>query len=117
MSRRTFRRVTFPLKLLKQRRISLDICLYFKKSLENDEFPNCLKLANIIPVFKKGARTSKNNFYRPVSILPVLSKIFEKFLSRQPSEFFDNMLLKFQYGFRKCYETQHYLLLMLDIWK
>ena len=55
------------------------ICFYFKKSLENGKFPNCLKFANIIPVFKTGARTSKNN-YRPVSILPVFSKIFERLL-------------------------------------
>ena len=57
------------------------ICFYFNKSLENGKFPNCLKLANITPVFKKGARTSKIN-YRPVSILPVFSKIFERLLSR-----------------------------------
>ena len=92
------------------------ICFYFNKSLENGKFPNCLKLANITPVFKKGVRTSKNN-YRPVSILPVFSKIFERLLSRQLLEFFDNILSKFQCGFRKGYGTQHCLLLMLEIWK
>ena len=83
------------------------ICFYFNKASENDKFPNCLKLANITPVFKYGPRTSKNN-YRPVSILPVFSKIFERFLSRQLSEFFDNILSIFQCGFRKDYGTQHY---------
>ena len=37
------------------------ICFYFNKSLENGKFLNCLKLANITTVFKKGACTSKNN--------------------------------------------------------
>ena len=37
------------------------ICFYFNKLLENAKFPNCLKLANITPVFKRGAFTSKNN--------------------------------------------------------
>ena len=92
------------------------ICFYFKKSLENGKFPNCLKLANITPVFKKGTRASKND-YRPVSILPVFSKMFERLLSRQLSEFFDNILSKFQCGFRKGNGTQHCLLLMLEIWK
>ena len=92
------------------------ICFYFNKSLQNGKFPNCLKLANITLVFKKGARTSKNN-YRPVSILPVFSKIFERLLSRQLLKFFDNTLSKFQCGFRKGYGTQHCLLLMLEIWK
>ena len=89
---------------------------FFNKSLENGKFPNCLKLANITPVFKKVARTSKNN-YIPVSILPAFSKVFERLLSRQLSEFFDNILSKFQCGFRKGYGTQHCLLLMLEIWK
>ena len=92
------------------------ICFYFNKSLENGKFPNCLKLANIIPVFRKGARTSKNN-HRPVSILPVFSKIFERLLSRQLLEFFDDILSKFLFDFRKGYGTQHCLLLMLEIWK
>ena len=92
------------------------ICFYFNKSLENGKFPNCLKLANIIPVFRKGARTSKNN-HRPVSILPVFSKIFERLLSRQLLEFFDNILYKCECGFRKAYETQHCLLRMLEIRK
>ena len=67
-------------------------------------------------VFKKGARTSKNN-YRPVSILPVFSKIFERLLRRHLLEFFDNILSKFQCGFRKGCGTQHCLLLMFEIWK
>ena len=46
---------------------------------------------NITLVFKKGARTSKYN-YRPVSILPVSSKILERLLSRQLLEFFDKIL-------------------------
>ena len=53
----------------------------------------------------------------PISILPVFSKTFERLLSRQLLEFFDNILYKFQSGFRKGYETQHCLLLMLEIRK
>ena len=108
MSQRPFRRVTFRLKLLRQMRISLQKeFVFFNKSLENGKFPNCLKLANITPVFKPGVRISQNN-YTPTSILPVFSKIFERFLSRQLSEFFDNILSLFQCGFRKDYGTQHY---------
>ena len=107
-----------PIKVVKANKnfFAETIYFYFNKALENGKLPNYLKLANITPVFKKGPRTSKNND-RPVSILPVFSKIFERLLSRQLSEFFDNILSKFQYGFRKCYGTQHCLLLMLEIWK
>lgn len=43
---------------------------YFNESLDKGKVPNCLKLVNITPIFKKGVRTSKNN-YKAVSILPV----------------------------------------------
>ena len=86
------------------------ICFYFNKALENGKFPNCLKLANITPAFKKGSCTSKNN-YRPVSILPV----FQRYLRGYLVENFQSS--KFQCGFGKGYGTQHWLLLMLEIWK
>ena len=92
------------------------ICKYFNESFEKIKFPDCLKLANVTPVFKKGARTSKNN-YRPVSILPVLSKLFERLIKKQLSEFFYSILSKFQCGFRKSYGAQHCLLMMLETWK
>ena len=115
---KAIRQSDIPFKIIKANEnfFAEAICFYFNKSLENSKFPNCLKLANITTVFKKGARTSKNN-YRPVSILHVFSKIFERLLSRQLSEFFDNILSKFQSGFRKGYGTQHCLLLMLEIWE
>ena len=75
-----------------------------------------MKLANVTPVFKKATRTSKNNF-RPVSILPILSKLFERLISKQLSEFFESMLSKFQCGFRKGCGAQHCLLIMLETWK
>ena len=71
-------------------------------------------IANVTPIFKKRARTSKNN-YRPVRILPILSKLFERLISKQFSEFFESILSKFQCGFRKGYGAQ--LLMMLETWK
>ena len=92
------------------------ICKCFNESLEKSKFPDYLKLANVTPVFKKGARTSKNN-YRPVSILPILSKLFERLISKQLSEFFECVLSKFKCGFRKGYSVQHCLLMMLETWR
>ena len=105
-----------PVKIIKANEDFFAICFYFNKVLEDGKFPNCLKLANIKPVFKKSLRTSKNN-YRPVSIPSVISKIFERLLSKQLSGLFDNILSKFQCGFRKGYETQHCFLLMFEIGK
>ena len=107
-----------PVKLIKKINdpFAEIICKYFNESLEKSKFPDCLKLANVTPVFKKCARTSKNN-YRPVSTLLILSKLFETLISKQLSEFFEIILSKFQYGFRKSYAAQHCLLMMLETWK
>ena len=74
------------------------------------------KKANITSVFKKGDRNSKDN-YMPVSILPNISKIFERCIFRQLYSFMFEFLSKYQCGFRKGYSTQHCLLAMLEKWK
>ena len=55
--------------------------------------------------------------YKPVSILPNLSKIFEKLMFKEISQFFDKIFSKYQCGFRKGFSTQQRLLAMLEKWK
>ena len=52
--------------------------------------------------------------YRPVSILPSLSKIFERCMYDQLKDYFDKLLSKYQCGFRKGFSTQHSLLVMRE---
>ena len=75
-----------------------------------------MKLANIIPVFKKDDRTDKYNC-RPISILPNLSKVFERCIYNQLSAYFDWILSKQQCGFRKDFNAQHSLLKLLEKWR
>ena len=79
-------------------------------------FPNSLKLADVTPIHKKGMKELKED-YRSVSILPTLSKIFERIMFVQISASFDNVFSKYQCGFRKGYSTQHCNLKMLEKWK
>ena len=72
-----------------------------------------MKIAEVTPVFKKNDRISKEN-YRPVSVLPVISKIFEKCIYKQLEMFFKDKLSKFQCGFRKGFSAQHCLVRMLE---
>ena len=92
------------------------ICSQFNESINSSKFPLSFKIANITPVFKNESRNHKNN-YRPVSILPLISKVFEKIMNKQLSIYFEVILSKFQCGFRKGFSTQHCLLLMLEKWK
>ena len=64
---------------------------YFSDTVNTSEFPSAMKLANVIPVFKKNERSKKEN-YRPISILPIFFKIFEKILHDQISAYFANIL-------------------------
>ena len=92
------------------------LCGSFNSSIKSRKFPENFKLADIIPPHKKGKKDIKGN-YRPVSILPNLSKIFEKCILTQMLQFFSNIFLKYQCGFRKSFSTQLSLLEMLEKWK
>ena len=91
-----------PTKIIKENTdILADILLArFNDSVKKSNFPSSLKKANITPVFKKGDRNSKDN-YRPVSILPNISKIFERCIFRQLYRFMFEFLSKYQCGFAK----------------
>ena len=67
-------------------------------------------------MYTKGKKDIKGN-YRRVSILPNLSKIVEKCMLEQMSQFFENIVWKYQRGFRKGFSTQQCLLAMLKKWK
>ena len=92
------------------------IYLQFNEAVDSSKFADFFKSADISAAFKQGSRNKKEN-YRPISILPLISKIFEKIICRQLSNHFDNILSKFQCGFRKGYSPQHCLLLRTDKWK
>lgn len=64
-------------------------------------FPDTLKVAKVTPIHKSGVKTDPNN-YRPVSVLPVLSKIFERIIYTRLSTYLNNkqVLIEQQYGFR-----------------
>ena len=70
-------------------------------SISQGSFPEQWKMAKVIPLLKKGDSKNKTN-YRPISLLPVTSKILEAVVRKQVSKFFEtnNLLPKQQHGFR-----------------
>ena len=71
-----------------------------------DIFPDSLKFGDITPVHKKDETTNKEN-YRPISVLPLISKIFERIIHDQLSEYLEKYLNSILCGFRKSHSTQH----------
>ena len=68
------------------------------------------------PAFKKKSKTSKDN-YRPISILPNMSKIYERCLYNQIQTYFDNILSKYQCRLCKRFNAKHCLVSMIEKWK
>ena len=79
-------------------------------------FPDSLKLANIRAVHKKDKPKDKEN-YRLVSVLPLLSKCFERLIHDQLNEYLDQYLNSLLCGFRKAHSTQHALFRLLQEWQ
>ena len=90
-----------PSKLLKTASDILcqSVCYLINMSIKVCCFPNKLKFAEITPLFKKGNTQDVSN-YRPVSVLPSLSKIYEKIMVHQWSVYFESIFSKFLSGFR-----------------
>jgi len=91
------------------------ISLLFNRSISDGIFPDCLKIARVIPVHKAGDKKSINN-YRPISILPILSKIFEKLMFLRLNDFISeyNLISSHQFGFRKSASTSDAISEFLD---
>ena len=107
-----------PVRILKQNSdiFGSYICDFFNECVDKGVFQPIIKNVNITPVFKKAFRGSKGN-YRPVSILPIISKIFEKLLPKKKIIYTDNFVSKYQRGFKKGYNAQHRLSAMIEKWK
>ena len=84
-------------------------------SIEKGVFPIELKIAKVIPIFKSGDTKVINN-YRPVSVLPVFSKLLEKLMYNRLVEFVNKheILYKYQFGFRAKYSTNMALIFLVD---
>ena len=106
--------------VLKDTRQSINrpVCYLCNLSLSEGVFPKELKLANVLPLFKSGDPMLFNN-YRPVSLLCVLSKVFEKVMYTRLLSFLEprNILIKNQFGFRKFHSYMALMVMMNDISK
>ena len=125
-------------KLVKDLKFELitPIKIILTKMIREKTFPDIWKIAKVIPLFKKGDKQEVGN-YRPISLLPALSKIAEKFIAKQIYDYLEtkNLFPQTQFGFRRgkstaqaitnlVYELEHrnkkqekYALIMIDFSK
>ena len=86
--------------------------------IENGKYPDELKIARVIALYKKGVKYDPNN-YRPISLLSHFDKILEKIICRRLVSFLERnkILYCYQYGFRKLYSTALALIEITDFIK
>ena len=84
-------------------------------SIKLSTFPEECKIAKLKPLFKKGAKTDSKN-YRPISLLPLVSKIIEKSIHFQIEDFLNKKKLIYMYqsGFRTNHSTDLCLAQLID---
>ena len=106
-----------PLRFIRDSLPVISPCLtcIINTSIVTGVFPNLWKRAIIVPIFKKGDKNDPSN-YRPISLLPILSKILEKIIAAQLTQYLtDNSLLtNTQHGFRPGLSTETALLQVAD---
>ena len=91
--------------------IVFPLCKIINLSFEKGIFPEAIKLARVIAIFKKGSTQDINN-YRPISLLSIFDKIIEKLMYSRLYKFLDEhkILYDLQFGFRKNKSTIHSLI-------
>ena len=87
----------------------------FNLSFKTGIFPDLMKLAKVIPIFKVGSKDSITN-YRPISLLSIFSKIFEKLAHKQLNDFLilNSIFYVSQFGFQKGRSTSHSLIEIVE---
>ena len=91
--------------------ISCQLADIFNISFSTGVFPTILKVAKVVPVYKKGSKLDFPN-YLPISLLSNIEKILEKLMYNRVYNFFakDNLIYPLQFGFRQQYSTFHGLI-------
>ena len=84
------------------------LCNLINEALQAWIFPKSLKTARVTPIFKGGESELSNN-YRPISVISVISKLFEKLISKCLIKYFNkfNIINHIQFGFRPSHSTTH----------
>ena len=92
------------------------LCDIFNTCIKRNLFPAELKKADISPLFKKSDCMNKVNF-RSVNILPILSKLYEKILGSQITDYFMDKMHMSVSAYRKGYSCQHVLIHLTEFWR
>ena len=108
---------SIPIKVLKLLKgiLSKPLEIIFNVSFSTGIVPDSIKIARVIPVFKKGNHSSLSN-YRPISLLSIFNKLLEKLMYNRLINYLEknNILFEKQFGFRAHHSTEHSILSIVN---
>ena len=90
--------------------------MLINQSITQGVFPDSAEIASVVPVFKKEDPLDKGN-YRPISILSVFSKVFEKYYLSHLRPYCDKVMSDYLSAYRPNFCTQHVLLRLIEKWR
>ena len=106
-----------PPSIMKQLSVEFAVPLTYliHSSIIQGDFPEELKLAKVLPIYKADDEQLIQN-YRPISVLPFFSKVFEKVIYQHVLDFIDSnsILYARQFGFRKGHSTSHAIITLVE---
>ena len=88
----------------------------FNEAKNAGKYPGPLKTADVTPV-PKGREKKDKKKYRPISLTPILSKVFEKHMYEQIAEYAGQFLSPYLFGYRKGHSTEQCILVMIEMWR
>ena len=91
----------------------------YNQCKNNHDYPIPLKVAEVTPVYKPNEKNEKifKKNYRPVSLTPIVSKLFERVMFDEISLYIDKFLSAYLFGFRKGHNTEQCLIAMVELWR
>ena len=115
---KTYGLYSCPIRILTDTRcvISGPLSIIINISVQKGIFPSKLKKAKVVPVYKNDDETEPGN-YRPISLLSIFNRIFEKLMYHRLKSYLgkNDILFKSQYGFRENHSTQHAIIDIVNV--
>ena len=115
---KTYGLYSCPIRVLTEARcvISGPLSIIINISKQKGFFPPKLKKAKVVPVYKNDDETEPGN-YRPISLLSIFNRIFEKLMYHRLKSYLgkNDILFKSQYGFRENHSTQHAIIDIVNV--
>ena len=107
-----------PTRFLKDgiNEVANSLSFLYNRSIEEGSFPLNLKIASVCPIYKDEGHKDNPSNYRPVSILPIIARVFEKLIHIQLFRYLESTIFKYQSGFRPKHSTKSSVLNSTNRW-